>query len=172
MSAFEVTFPKLLSELHEIEIEYDEDDGIDFEPYQVFQTAEENADWLQAWTGNKTLTGEEYRVFGQDGTGGYAAFWLTRKGVSVPEQPIVFFGSEGDVGVVANDLLDYLWLLAGGVGPMEAVERVNPKRPANADFTAFAEKHAKARKKTPREVIDIARKAFPTFEADIRALCK
>jgi hypothetical protein len=172
MSAFDVTFPKLLSELHEIEIEYDEDNSIDFEPYQVFQSAEENASWFQAWTGNKTVTGEEYRIFGQDGTGGYAAFWLVRAGKPILEQPIVFFGSEGDVGVVANDFADYLWLLAGGVGPMEAVERVNPKRPAHEDFTAFAARNAKDRKKTVSEVITLARKAFPTFEADIRALCK
>jgi hypothetical protein len=172
MSAFDVTFPKALHELHEIEIDYDDGDGIDFEPYQEFQPVEENASWLQAWTGNKTLTGEEYRVFGQDGTGGYAAFWMARPGKPILEQPIVFFGSEGDVGVVASDFGDYLWLLAGGVGPMEAVERVNPKRPANAEFTAFAEKHAKDRKKTPSEVVELARKAFPTFEADIRALCK
>jgi hypothetical protein len=172
MSAFDTTFPKLLSDLHEIEIEYDEGNGMDFEPYQVFQSAEENASWLQAWTGNKTLTGEEYRVFGQDGTGGFAAFWLVRADKPMLEQPIVFFGSEGDVGVVANDFADYLWVLAGGVGPMEAVERVNPKRPANADFTAFAERHSKDRKKTVSEAISIARKAFPTFEADIRALCK
>lgn len=173
MSAFDVTFPKPLAELSELEFDYDDGEGIDFEPYQEFQPAEENAAWIQAWTGNKELTGEEYRVFGQDGTGGYAAFWMVHPGKPVLEQPVVFFGSEGELGVVASSFGDYLWLLAAGIGPMEAVEygADDDDEPDEA-FTAFAMKHAKAHKKSAKEVLEAAQKAFPTFEADIRALCK
>ena len=33
MTEFEVTFPTLLMQLHQLEFNYDDGDGIDFEPY-------------------------------------------------------------------------------------------------------------------------------------------
>jgi hypothetical protein len=171
MRDFDQTFPALLSELHELDIDFDED-NIDFEPYQEFRCAEDNAEWIQAWTRNDALSASEYRIFGQDGTGGYAAIWLVRKDKPLLEQPIVFFGSEGNVGVVATDFYDYLWLLAGGFGPCEAVENKRHKAKPNAEFTKFAERHAKSRKKKPLDVIAAAEAEFPKFEASIRALCK
>jgi hypothetical protein len=172
MATFDQTFPGVLTELHQLEFDYDDGEGIDFEPYQEFQSAEDNAGWLQPWTGNPELTGAEYRVFGQDGTGGYACIWVKREGKGLLEQPIVFFGSEGDVGVVASDFSDYLWLLAGGVGPKEAVENFRLTADPNDDFTEFAKRHAKGKKRTPTEVVARAEAEFPTFEDDIRALCK
>ncbi|ROQ82752.1 hypothetical protein EDD95_2378 [Streptomyces sp. CEV 2-1] len=56
------------------------EDRVDFEPYESFLTADETTDWFRAWTGNAELNGDDFRVFGQDGTGGYAAFWLVRPG--------------------------------------------------------------------------------------------
>lgn len=162
-------FPKELAALHEIEID---EDVIDFEPYSEFMSAEDTMSWIRAWTGNDGLDGKEYRVFGQDGTGGYAAFWLTREDKPLLEQPIVFFGSEGEVGVVATCFADYVWLLAGGVGPYEAVGYENCEGTPNAAFTAFANKYAKASKKSADDVMKAAKKEFPTFEAGIRSLCK
>ncbi len=100
MREFEVTFPTLLMQLHKLEFDYHDGEGIDFEPYHEFQPAKDTGDWIKAWTGNHDLTGAEYRIFGQDGSGGYAAFWLVRDGKPILEQPIVFFGSEGEAGVV------------------------------------------------------------------------
>ncbi|WP_425541231.1 hypothetical protein [Streptomyces rimosus] len=88
--------------------------------------AEETADWFQAWTGNSEMQGDNFRVFGQDGTGGYAAFWLVRPDRALAEQPVVFLGSEGETGVVARDLGAFLWLLADGCGPMEAATSYKP----------------------------------------------
>jgi hypothetical protein len=173
MSGFDVKFPKLLTQLHQLEFDYDDGEGIDFEPYQEFQSAEDNADWIQAWTGNKQLTASEYRIFGQDGTGGYAAFWLVRDGKPILEQPIVFFGSEGELGVVARDFYDYLWLLAEGVGPYEAVSYgADEEGDTNEELAAFAAEHAAAQKKSAAEVLAAAKKEFPDFEKDIRALCR
>jgi hypothetical protein len=59
------------------------------------------------------LTGDDFRVFGQNGAGGYAAFWLVRHDEDLADQPIVFLGSEGETAVVARDLPDVLRLLAG-----------------------------------------------------------
>jgi len=168
--SFSREFPALLSELHQLEFDYADGEGMDFEPYDKFQSPEENADWIRAWTGNDKLTGEEYRVFGQDGSGGLAAFWMVRHGKAILDQPIVFFDSEGDLGVVAKNFQDYLWLLAGGLGPYEAMSGY--KRTPVDRFTEFAMKHAASAKKSPADVIAGAKAEFPKFEEDIRALCK
>ena len=174
MTNFDRTLPTLLADLHKLDFDYASGEGIDFEPYAQFQSSEENRSWIQAWTGNDTLTAAEYRVFGQDGTGGLAAFWLVRGAGSeaLLEQPIVFFGSEGEVGVVARNFSDYLWLLADGFGPYEAVVAPDFERAPNAAFTAFAARHALTSKKTAREVIAAARAEFPNFERGIAALCR
>ena len=168
--SFSREFPALLSQLHQLEFDYQGGEGMDFEPYDKFQSAEENASWMQAWTGNKQLTGDEYRVFGQDGTGGLAAFWMVRHGKGILDQPIVFFGSEGELGVVAKNFEDYLWLLAGGQGPYEAISGY--KRTPVERFAAFATQHASGAKKTPGDVMAAAKAEFPKFEEDVRALCK
>jgi len=170
MSAYD-SFPPVLTKLHHLEFDYDDGGGIDFEPYQEFQSPEDTTSWIRAWTGNQKLTGAEYRIFGQDGSGGYAAFWLVRSGRPLLEQPIVFFGSEGELGVVATCFADYLWLLAGGVGPYEAVSYGADEAEESDEFTAFATKHAPERKKTAAEVLAAAQAEFPDFEAKIRALC-
>jgi len=169
--SFSRELPPPLADLNALPYDYASGEGIDFEPYPEFQDAEENASWIRAWTGNKELTGAEYRIFGQDGTGGLAAFWLVRDGAPLFEQPIVFFGSEGELGVVARNFDDYLWLLGGGVGPLEAASGWFERKP-NAALAAFAEKHAKGPKKAPADVVAAARAEFPKFEDDFRALCK
>ena len=114
-------FPELQKALHRIEIDYDDGDGIDFEPFAEFYSRNDTADWIKAWTGNTDLDGNEFLIFGQDGTGGYAAFWCIRETNVLLEQPIIFLGSEGETAVVASNFYDYLWLFAWGVGPYEAV---------------------------------------------------
>ena len=164
--------PAVLRELLELEFDYADGDGYDFEPYTEFLSEEETRSWIQAWTGNKELSGEEYLVFGQDGTGGYAAIWCVRPGKALLEQPIVFFGSEGDMGVVAQDFANFLWLLAGGFGPLEAVEYPGANREANPEFTAFARRHAGVAPINPNDVIAKACAEFPTFEEQVRSLCR
>lgn len=172
MSDFDQTFPPLLAKANAIEIDYD-DDGIDYEPYEEFQSSQENTEWIRAWTGNEELTGSEYRIFGQDGTGGLVAIWVTRPDVGLLEQPVVFFGSEGEVGVVAYDFADYLWLLAAGIGPMEAVEYgADGDAKPNASLMTLAQENAAAAKKTAAEVLERARNAYPTFSDDFMALCR
>jgi hypothetical protein len=51
MREFERTFPTLLIQLHQLEFDYDDGNGIDFEPYQEFQSAKDTGDWIKAWTG-------------------------------------------------------------------------------------------------------------------------
>ena len=171
MPGFDQTFPPLLSQLHAVDLDWDEA-GMDFEPYEEFFPAEENRDWVRAWTGNQELDAAEYRIFGQDGTGGYVAFWLTRDGADLLEQPIVFFGSEGDVGVIAVSFADYLWLLADGLGPMEAVEYGAGDSKPVEPLVAFAQEHAPAAKKSAQAVLERAVAEFPKFKDDFMAQCR
>jgi hypothetical protein len=171
MLPFIRTFPPLLSELHQLPFDYQGGEGIDFDPYKEFMSADENATWIRAWTGHPELTGLEYRMFGADGSGGLAGFWLVRE-AELLAQPIVFLGSEGEMGVIAQSFDDYLWLLAGGFGPAEAVEDPSGKRVPNRAFTNFAAQHAPANKKPALEVIATAREEFPGFEDRIRELCR
>jgi hypothetical protein len=164
--------PGVMQQLHRLELDYADGNGIDFEPYSEFLSEDETRNWIRAWTGNASLEGAEYRIFGQDGTGGYAAFWCIRPDASVFDQPIAFFGSEGELGVVANDFRDYLWLLAGGFGPHEALSYPDEERPAHPEFTRFAIEHALGNRRTPAEILARARSSFPEFEASIHSLCR
>ena len=102
----------------------------------------------------------------------YAAIWCVRPEKKLLDQPIVFFGSEGAVGVVARDFASFLWLLAGGFGPLEAVEFPGLSRETNPEFTAFARRHAGVPPITPNDVIANARQEFPAFEEQVRSLCR
>ncbi|BFM19036.1 hypothetical protein [Gilvimarinus japonicus] len=165
-------FPDLLKKLHDIEVDYADGDGIDFEPYTEFYSKEETSDWIKAWTGNDSLDGSEYLIFGQDGTGGYAAFWLVNESNDILEQPIVFFGSEGEVGVVSVNFAEYVWLFANGIGPYEAVAYPGLERPKNEEFLSFAKKYVPSSESTPVKIIEKAKLKYPDFEKMVDQLCQ
>jgi hypothetical protein len=177
----DLSLPPALAAMADIGFEYgyneetDEDEGVDFELFDEFLDAEDTTDWFRSWTGNDEVDGADFRVFGQDGTGGYAAFWLAREEQPLAEQPIVFLGSEGETGVVAGDLAAFLWLVADGSGPKEAV--AHPKRgsrAADAGFATIAEKFGggAGARRSAREVIATARDEFPDFEEGIDELLR
>jgi hypothetical protein len=169
---FDRTLPAALAEANAMTYDYNEGNGVDFEPYSEFMSPEDNTSWIRAWTGNQDLEGSEFRVFGQDGTGGYAAFWIARDTEDLTEQPIVFFGSEGELGIVARHLGDYMWLIAGGFGPCEAVAYPDSDREIDMEKADLAARHFPQHEKSAREVIRLAREEFPDFEESIRSLCK
>lgn len=168
------TFPAALAALTGIEFPFDDEElgSIDYEPYPGFDSAEETTSWLRAWTGNDELDGDAFRVFGQDGTGGLIASWLVRAGTPLAGQPVVFFGSEGEVGAVATSLGEYLWLLAGGVGPMEAVQFGADDGVPHAALRAVAEAHSGIDPRTPAEVLAAAKAEFPDFAATVDSWCR
>ncbi|MFG2950510.1 SMI1/KNR4 family protein [Streptomyces adustus] len=167
-------FPAALAAALAVPFDYNDGDGIDFEPFPAFLTAEDTTDWFQAWTSNGQLNGDAFRVFGQDGTGGYAAFWLVRPGQPLEKQPVVFLGSEGETGVVAASLGDFLWLLADGFGPLEAATDYDSDRTAQPHeaFTAIARRFAPDRPQPAAAVIEQAVKEFPDFDDTIMELCR
>ncbi|MEV6710467.1 SMI1/KNR4 family protein [Lentzea sp. NPDC051208] len=172
-------FPAALTALSGVDFpwEYDEkaDEpspaNIDYEPYEEFESAEDTADWLRQWTGNKDLDEAEFRLFGKDGSGGLAVLWLVREG-PLTAQPVMFFGSEGAVGPVATNLGEFLWLLAGGVGPHEAVESGADSGVPNEELRAVAEKYSGTEPLTPAEVLAKARAEFPGFVETVDSWCR
>ncbi|MFD3570927.1 SMI1/KNR4 family protein [Streptomyces sp. NPDC058671] len=167
-------FPPGIAAAMAVRFEYEEGSGIDFEPFSAFLSAEETTDWFQAWTGNGELTGDDFRVFGQDGTGGYAAFWMVRPGRPVVEQPVVFLGSEGETGVVARDLGSFLWLLAAGYGPWEAATSYEPDWTPHPhpELTAIAERFAPSHRAPASRVREEAATEFPAFDGYVVDLCR
>jgi hypothetical protein len=168
----ERVMPEIVQELHKRAFDYADGEGIDFEPYTEFLSAKDTQDWIRGWTGNQGLDGLEYRVFGQDGSGGYAAFWCVREKARLLEQPIVFLGSEGERAVIARNFADYLWLLAGGFGPYEACAYPEAERSPNPDFVAFALAHAADARAEPRLVLAAAQKEFPNFGDLVSEVCR
>ncbi|MEV4942902.1 SMI1/KNR4 family protein [Streptomyces zaomyceticus] len=167
-------FPAALAAALATPFDYAGGDGVDFEPFTAFLSAEETTEWFRAWTGNGELRGGDFRVFGQDGSGGYAAFWLVRPGLLLADQPVVFLGSEGETGVVARDLGGFLWLLADGFGPWEAATSYEPDwtpRP-NDELTAIAERFAPDQRQPAATVIEQAAAEFPDFDDIIMDLCR
>ncbi|MFG2106006.1 SMI1/KNR4 family protein [Micromonospora chersina] len=166
--------PPALSEVHEAGFDYRDGAGVDFEPYPDFLDAGEIAEWWRAWTGNAELDGSEFRVFGQDGTGGLAAFWLVRQGEPIEQQPVVFLGSEGEMGVVAQNLWAYLWLIADGFGPWEATAYPDHEHEPRADarLTEIAQRWAPSQRRSASEVITAAREEFPGFDELIGSMCR
>ena len=165
-------FPAILKALHQLPFDYLDGEGIDFEPYTQFLTPEETTEWLRAWTGCDSVNGDAFRVFGQDGSGGLAAFWLVSAEVPVLQQPIVFFGSEGELGVVAGSFYDYLWLLAEGIGPFEATSYGAEQTRGTAIFRDFANSHAADHNKSPSEILEDARRRYPDFEEMVQEMCE
>lgn len=165
-------FPLLLTQLHQLEFDYADGDGIDFEPYQHFMSIDDTQDWFKAWTGNPDADARDYLIFGQDGTGGYAAIWTIRQNYSLLDQPVVFFGSEGELGIVAANFSDYLWLLAANYGPYEAVAYPNDTRPSNVAFSHFAQQHATTPQHSATEILKLAHAEFPDFNQFIEVFIR
>ncbi|WGD41484.1 SMI1/KNR4 family protein [Streptomyces cathayae] len=164
--------PPALADVARAEFDYADGDGIDFDPYDVFYSAEETTGWLRQWTGNPDVDGDAYRVFGQNGAGGLAAVWYGRPGRPLTEQPVVFMGSEGECGVVAGNLSDFLWVLADGTGPLESVLYEEHEARPNLELTELAERHATTPRRPARDIITEARAEFPTFTDGIDELCR
>lgn len=164
--------PPALAELARTPIDYADGEGIDFEPYETFCSTGETTDWLRQWTGNPELDGDAFRVFGQDGTGGLAALWRIRPGRPLTEQPVVFLGSEGETGVVAGSLPDFLWVLAEGIGPLESVLHDDHSPRPEGALPGLAARHATTPRRPARTIIAEARAEFPDFTASVDALCR
>lgn len=127
---------------------------------------------VSAWTGNPDAE-RELKMFAQDGSGGVVAFWIVHEGKPYEEQPIVFLGSEGEVGPIACDLADFLYLLAGGVGPYEAIEYgTTSGKPTFPKIGKLAATLAKRDGRSPLDVLAAAADQYLDIHERIAALNK
>ena len=170
MSAKE-PLPDLVNQANQLRYEYADGDGIEFEPYEAFLSADETAHWFKAWTGDPNADASKFRVFGQDGSGGYAAFWTVRDTPDMLAQPIVFMGAEGETAILARNFYDYLWLLASGLGACEATSFPTAARVAQPELKSFAMRNS-APSRTAAQVLQDAQEEFPNFVQNIEAQCR
>ncbi|OJJ07920.1 hypothetical protein ASPVEDRAFT_47105 [Aspergillus versicolor CBS 583.65] len=148
--------------------------GCDFEPYTKFESPEETTAWFRLYTGNDAADGSQFRIFGTTGAGDYIGFWLVQPEPEMPvtAQPVVYFGSEGELSVIARDLGDFLWMLANGSGPTEALEEPGRVTEPNEAFCAVAEKYAPGGGRATAEILAMAKKEYPGFARYVEELCR
>jgi hypothetical protein len=174
----DLALPAALAEVAEIGFDWEWDNetgescGCDFELYEYFEAPEETTCWLRLWTGKDEVDGGQFRFFGSTGAGDYVGFWLVLPDASVTRQPVVYMGSEGELGVIAQDLGDLLWLFANGSGPAEALNDPGRETQQNQAFRAIAERYAPGRSHSTAEIVTTAQKEIPNFSKRIRALCR
>lgn len=134
--------PHALQDLAKVDLLWDVKDGVDLELKDRLSTEAEAADDLRAWTGQAATGPVPFRFFGQDGTGSLYGFWLLRTEAPLGEQPVVFLGSEGELGVVSRDLPDFVVLLSRRVPAYEVVSKTEKfaERPMPG-IRAVAERH-------------------------------
>ncbi|MDT8925145.1 hypothetical protein RBE51_20345 [Pseudomonas taiwanensis] len=87
------------------------------------------------------------------------------------DQPIFFWGSDGDAAAIAKNFSDYLWLLASGHTGCEVCTYVQNDMSPDPVFLAFAEKHASTVRRLPSAIVAEANALYPDFEDYIEHLC-
>jgi hypothetical protein len=165
----ERVLPEALTALHALQQQGKlRDADVDFEMTGRLETPDETRSWMKAWTGREDAPFERARVFGQDGSGGMVAMWRTDRSRPMEAEPVVFFGSEGALGVVARDLADFFVLFAAGVGPLEAVEHgAEEGTPIAGVQEIVARSFPASASRSVQTIREDAAKALPDFEKSI-----
>ncbi|MFX9004039.1 SMI1/KNR4 family protein, partial [Acinetobacter baumannii] len=81
-------------------------------------------------------------------------------------------GSEGEMGVVAKDFDDYLWLLSQNHGPFESIEYPEANTQINNDFLTFAKQNSKTNTRPVLEIINDAQNSYPNFKTWIEDMIR
>ncbi|WP_432536963.1 SMI1/KNR4 family protein [Kineococcus arenarius] len=185
MSTEHLQLPEPLAAAHRLGFHHGDGggQGVDHDPFESFWSAQETAGWIRNWTGNPHLEGREFRMFGEEGSGGVVGFWMVRGGVPVEAQPVAFFGSEGERVVLARDLASFLWLLADDIGPWDAALFADPdldhdsdleqeEEPwSRADIAEVARRYAPDAARTARQIVLEAQAEFPEFGDLVQGWC-
>ncbi|XVU20756.1 SMI1/KNR4 family protein [Actinoplanes sp. CA-054009] len=159
MSDEDLTLPAALTEAHALGYR----DAHYFEPDDRFDSSAETTEWWRSWTNDPDAGPAPFRVFGRDSAGGLVAFW--RHG----SNPIVFLGSEGEIAVLARDLPDYLWLLANGMGPLDAAFGPSGDPAPIPELVAVAQRHTDRPHRSVEAIRAAAEAELPALLAYINA---
>lgn len=145
----------------------------DFQPFDEFMWSVEMLETWQDWINDRSVTTTPLRAFGQDSAGGLVAFWARDPSEPVESQAIVFLGSEGEFSAVAENLGDYLWLLAQSVGPVEVVCGYDhaPSRPI-PPLVALARQYTGLTSRSLNDLVEAARMCSQEFKSYVYSVAK
>ncbi|KAJ5101386.1 hypothetical protein NUU61_003608 [Penicillium alfredii] len=172
----ELDMPAALVEVAQIGFECDWDEetgelrGCDFESYGEFEQPCETAMWFRLWSVHEEFDYTQFRFFGSTAAGDYVGFWLVRPDVDISEQPVVYISSDGDIGLITQNLDDLLWLFANGSGPAEAFEDPGRKTQPNEEIRPIAERYAPGKCRSTAEIVASAQKEFPNLMELVRQM--
>ena len=166
--------PKIIKGLADLDIEQPE--------FELRDPAESDDD-IQAWLGALPSDGTRFVVFAQDGTGSLFCLWLRPGQADVETAPIVYLGSEGELGVLGKDPVAFLEFVASGMtfnghsgsffDPLEDEEdedEVAEAKRRRAAVAAYLKRSAGVTKlRDPAQVRAEAEAAHPDLEAWIDA---
>lgn len=146
--------PIALQDLGKVDQLWDVEEGVDLELDSGLSTLQEAAQELQSWLGTAPAVVVPIRWFGQDRSGGRYGLWILHAEAALEAQPVVFFGSEGEHGVIARDLADFLVLLSRGISVLDVIEKTKKfdVRPMPA-IRVVAQRHAPQAMARATEVI-------------------
>lgn len=90
------------------------DVGAEHAEFELRDPDESDGD-IQAWLGALPSDGTRFVVFAQDGTGSLYCVWLRPGHDDVDKAPVVYLGSEGELGVLGKDPAAFLEFVASGM---------------------------------------------------------
>lgn len=95
---------------------------------------------LEAWLGDAAKA-RKFTPLGQgDHSGSILAAW-TATSTDVLEQPVLFFGSEGQLAILAEDVKAFLGLLATGHAPYDLAEENYQPRQQTPEMVDWVSEH-------------------------------
>jgi predicted DNA-binding WGR domain protein len=169
--------PEELARLLDFQTEY----GIENYSQQFGLTAKDKYESCQSWSKNKSFLQALSLIGVANGTGSEYYFWNIGKAKSLSDVPVVIFGDEGGVHVVAENLRGLLQLLSYDCDPSVGFEGVSFYRTKDEDPSAEIKPFRKWLKdnfkidtvKNPKPIVEKARAKYQAgFDKWMGNYCK
>lgn len=116
----------------------------------------------------ETITQSLVEFASADDTGGIFVFWL-KEGLEPEEFPIIWFGSEGEMGIIASNFKEFITLLTTGIFPLY----INEEEPCDyvtqlPKFRTWVKEHLNLKIIEKQEDIDeLNQKAVSKFQQSL-----
>jgi hypothetical protein len=106
---------------------------------ECFELTVDDKGGLRSWSKNPEFLDHLFPFAQATGSGSFYALWADDSAKSTSEMPVIVFGDEGGVHVVAKNLRELLQLLTFDVEPMVDLEGVTFYRDEDHEFSERAE---------------------------------
>lgn len=136
-----------------------------------FELSKIGMDDLKGWFPNDPATYEQFLPFGRGASGDVYALWL-HDGRPPEEAPVVMFGSEGELEVLASDAVQFCRLLCLGYSEIGLDSPTAPPRDYEDTHqfrTFMIQRHGFDLPQTAEPIVASARLASPDFAAFVSA---